>query len=82
MTLIQMLRERALCERRGDSRSKLWADIQKGLFPPPVKIGLRAVAWPEPEAEAVQKAVVAGKSPDEIKQLVRQLVAARQAAAQ
>jgi prophage regulatory protein len=27
------------------SKSALYADINRGLFPPPFKIGLRAVGW-------------------------------------
>jgi prophage regulatory protein len=56
--------------------------IPAGLFPPPVKIGRRASAWPRSETEAVNAARIAGKGEDEIRALVSKLEAARKAAAQ
>ncbi|WP_298396677.1 AlpA family transcriptional regulator [Sphingobium sp.] len=46
---------------------------KKGLFPKPVKIGVRAIAFPEHEVAAVNAARIAGKSEDEIRQLVADL---------
>ena len=74
---IRMLRGPLATERTGDSRSGLHRKVQAGLFPPPVKIGERASAWPEHEVDAVNAARIAGKSDDEIRELVRRLVAAR-----
>jgi prophage regulatory protein len=34
------------------SRSQLNELINKGMFPPPIKIGLRKNAWIEPEVDA------------------------------
>ncbi|MDW9582498.1 AlpA family phage regulatory protein [Sinorhizobium meliloti] len=34
------------------SKSQRNVLIQRGLFPKPIKIGLRAIAWPEPEIDA------------------------------
>lgn len=34
------------------ARTAIYGDIHKGLFPRPVKIGLRAVAWRTEEIEA------------------------------
>jgi len=34
-------------ERTTRSKPAIYVDIKKGLFPAPVKIGLRAVAWRE-----------------------------------
>jgi prophage regulatory protein len=53
------LRWRAVCVARGRSRSKLYADIKSGLFPPPVQLGLRAVGWPETDILAEQQARIA-----------------------
>lgn len=60
------------------SRSGNYADIQKGLMTPPVKLGERSVAWPEHEVLAINAARVAGKTDDEIRQLVTKLIAERQ----
>jgi prophage regulatory protein len=67
--------------KRGRGRASHYNDINAGLFPPPVNIGLSAVAWPAHETEAVNAARLAGKSDDEIRKLVADLVASRKQAA-
>ncbi|RZL65995.1 MAG: transcriptional regulator [Variovorax sp.] len=62
-------------------KSKLYADIQAGLYTRPVKIGPRASRWPRSEVAALNAARIAGKSNDEIRALVLQLMAARAALA-
>jgi prophage regulatory protein len=42
----------AVLARTGKSRSQLYADIKAGLFPHPLKIGGRAVAWLSSEIDA------------------------------
>lgn len=64
------------------ANSTWYAYIAQGLLPPPVKIGTRASGWLVSEIEAVKQARIIGKSNDEIKALVAQLVAARGAAAE
>lgn len=61
----------------GKKRSALYADVESGLLPPPVPIGARAVAWPRHEIQSIVAARIAGKSIDEIRELVRKLVADR-----
>ena len=65
---------------RGRSRSAHYLDIQQGLFTRPVAIGLRAVGWPAGELAAINAARIAGKSDEEIRELVLKLEAARKAA--
>ena len=48
MTLV-FLRRPEVERRTGLKRSTLYAKIKNGDFPSPVKLGSRAVAWPEPE---------------------------------
>jgi len=74
------LRIPAVLKRRGVSRSAHYADIKAGLFPRPVPIGLRAVAHPDFEVDALNAATIAGKSADEIRALVVNLESARKAA--
>lgn len=69
----------AVLKMRGRSRSAHYLDIQQGLFPPPIKIGERAVGHPDSEIAAVNDARVAGRSNDEIRQLVADLIARRRA---
>ena len=72
-----LLRRPALLARLGRSNTALHGDIHAGLMTPPVAIGPRAVAWPSHEADAIVAARVAGLADDEIKALVRRLIAAR-----
>lgn len=60
------------------SRSTHYQEIKLGLMPPPVRLGEQSVAWPESEIMAINKARIAGKSTDEIKQLVQHLATERQ----
>ncbi|GAB1389287.1 MAG: hypothetical protein AMXMBFR78_04620 [Rubrivivax sp.] len=74
------IRFERLCEvTRGNatSRTTVYADIAKGLFPRPVKIGVRAVAWPAHETEAVRAARLRGASESELRELVARLHAQR-----
>jgi prophage regulatory protein len=56
---VRMLRWREVVALRGGSRSKLYADIKAGRFPPPVRLGQRAVGWPETDILAEQQARIA-----------------------
>ncbi len=59
------------------TRSTIYLRISQGLFPRPVKLGARAVGWPAREVAAINSARIAGKSDDDIRQLVQRLQAAR-----
>lgn len=72
-----LLRRSAIEQMTGDSRTTIYRKIQKGLFTRPVQIGGDRSAWPQSEVEAINKARIAGKSDDDIKQLVIELHAAR-----
>jgi len=43
----RMLRRKEVEQITGRSRSSIYDGIADGTFPKPVKIGARAVAWPE-----------------------------------
>ncbi len=62
---------------RGRSRSAHYSDIQERLFTLPVSIGARAVGWPADEVSVLNAARIAGKSDDQIRELVAKLQAAR-----
>ncbi|MGZ8916175.1 MAG: helix-turn-helix transcriptional regulator [Methylobacter sp.] len=62
---------------RGVKKSKHYDDIKNGLFTRPVKTGKRGSAWPAHEVAAINQAILAGKSEEEIKKLVAKLEAAR-----
>jgi predicted DNA-binding transcriptional regulator AlpA len=56
---LEMLRWRGMRAARGRSRSNLYANINAGLFPPPVRLKLRAVGWPECDLVAQRQARIA-----------------------
>lgn len=66
---------------RGICNTSLYGEIKAGTFPRPVKIGPRRSAWPASEVDAVQRAHIAGKSREEIRELVKALEAKRLRAA-
>ena len=78
---IRILRSHNVQSLTGRSRSSTYNDIDDGLFPPPVLIGLRAVGWPDYEVDAVNAARIAGATDGDIRELVSKLVEARKALA-
>ena len=76
-----MLRIRGVGGRNGHSRSTNYRHIKDGLLTKPVRIGLRAAGWPDYEIEAINQARLQGKSDDEIRELVSNLMEARAAPA-
>jgi len=68
----------SVLEQRGDGRSSLYLDIQRGTWTPPVHLG-RASAWPRHEVQALVGARVAGASPEQLRALVRQFIVQRSA---
>ncbi len=71
----------SVLRKRGRSRSSHYLDIHQGLFTRPVHIGARAVGWPENEVAILNAARIAGKSDEEIRELVSKLEANRKAVA-
>jgi len=61
----------------GISQSTLYAYAASGLYPKPIKIGKRASGIPAAEVAAMNAARIAGKTDEEIRELVRKLMEAR-----
>ena len=74
---IKMLRTKSVYGIRCRSRAAHYCDINDGLFPPPIPISERARATPEYEVDVITSARISGKSDDEIRQIVKTLVAFR-----
>lgn len=72
-----LLRRPEVLQRLGRSSTALDNDIKAGVVTPQVDYGPRMKAWPSDEIEAIIDARVAGKSDEEVRKLVRHLVAAR-----
>ena len=73
----RFLRMPGLRGRLGNpSKSLVYNRVRDELLPPPIKDGCMSI-WPEDEIEAVQDYIIAGRTDDEIRSLVRRLVARR-----
>lgn len=70
-----------LIQGRKRGRSSLYRDVDQELLTPPVRIGANSSAWPSHEIAEIDHARLAGATDDEIRVLVRSLVAARKVAA-
>ncbi len=78
---IVFLRRPKVEARMALKRTSIQDRVRARTLTKPVSIGRRAVAWPEHEIEAVNAAILAGKSDDELRELVAKLEAARKVAA-
>lgn len=72
-----LLRTPAVLEAYGVSRPALYAHMKDGLFPRPIKLGEKLAVWPSDECYAVINARIAGKTVEEIRELVTSLTEAR-----
>jgi len=72
-----LIRRPKVEDKTGLKKSMLYDLMEKKEFPESIKIGERAVAWIESEIDAINAARMAGKSADEIRQLVKTLMAKR-----
>ncbi|QQR80079.1 MAG: AlpA family phage regulatory protein [Deltaproteobacteria bacterium] len=61
----------------GLSRSTIYLRISQGLWPKPVSLGGRSVGWPALEVMAINTARIAGKTNEEIRQLITKLERSR-----
>jgi prophage regulatory protein len=77
MIMETILKLTEVCQVTGNSRSKIYAEANAGLFPAPIKTGMRASGWIAREVDAVNRARVAGWTDEEIRGLVTRLKAAR-----
>lgn len=73
----KLIRLPEVVERTAKSRSGIYADIKDGLFPPPVGLGPRAVAWVSGEIDAYIDAIIAGFSGGRLRAFVAEMVASR-----
>ena len=55
------------------SNASIYNLIREGLLTKPVSIGQRSVGWPDDEVRALCAARIAGKTDDEIRELVSRL---------
>ncbi|MDA8351556.1 MAG: transcriptional regulator [Pseudomonadota bacterium] len=80
MADLTLLRAEAVIARRGRSRSQLYLDIRHGVMTPPVRLrGGKLSAWPAREVDSLNAAEIAGATDDELRAVVRELLAQRAA---
>jgi prophage regulatory protein len=65
----------------GLKRSTYYKQVEEGLWPKPVRLGLRASAWPVRELEIICKHRIAGAEDGEIRRIVSKLSEERKHAA-
>ena len=56
----RLLRLPEVLDRIGYKRSRFLELVRLGVFPKPIKLGARAVAWPESQIDAVVDRLVGG----------------------
>jgi|TARA_R110002073_G_scaffold34692_1_gene102465 prophage regulatory protein len=76
-TLLTIERKAEVLDRLGLSRSTLHSKIQKGLWCPPISLGARAIGFLEHETDELIAAHINGYSPEQLRELVKSLVAER-----
>ena len=74
-----ILRRPAVEARIGLRRAAIYKRITDGLIPAPIKIEARVSGWPAREIAAINEALIASATDDEIRALVRDLVRRRTA---
>ena len=74
---LQIVKQPSVLNKFQFSKSTLFTQINAGLMPPSISLGERSKGFILSELDAVLSARVAGQSNDQIKELVKSLVAKR-----
>ena len=75
--MLQLIKNAEARSFLGVGNTTFYEQLNAGLITPCVKLGVHSVAWPKHEIQAIVAARIAGQSDDQIKQLVKQLIADR-----
>jgi prophage regulatory protein len=67
----------AVCDRTGLGRATVYEHIGLGTMTPPIRIGPKWSAWPSDEIDAILAARISSWSDDQLRRLVKGLIAAR-----
>jgi prophage regulatory protein len=76
----RILRRPEVLELTGWSKSTLYNRIESQHFIKPISLGQRSIGFVSSEVNAVLSAMIQEKAPEEIKQLVQELINQRQIA--
>ncbi len=77
MAYTRLIRRPEVEQLTGYRRSSIYARINQGMFPPPITIGARSVAWIADEVQQVTGALINGKTQEQLKGLVTELIQRR-----
>jgi prophage regulatory protein len=77
MLILRLPEVKLVLGHRADA--SVYNAIRAGLFPTGVAIGQRAKGWPDYEAQTIAAARVAGKTEEQIRELVKDLYTKRKA---
>jgi prophage regulatory protein len=78
---LKVIRKPEACNLAGLSNTSLFEQTRKGIFPPPISLGARAVGFISHEVQTVLAARSIGKSDDEIRLIVKALIKNRETSA-
>lgn len=62
-----------LVETGHRSHASIYSAVRAGTFTKPIPISLRSVGWPDNEVKAINQARIAGRSQDQLRELVARL---------
>jgi prophage regulatory protein len=75
---MSILRLKAVLSAVGySSHSSIYKSIDRGVFTKPVQIGQRGVGWPNDEVQTILAARIAGRTDEQLRELVEKLHAKR-----
>jgi prophage regulatory protein len=75
--VLRLLKKPEILERHLLRPSTLYEHIRNGVFTPPIRSSSHTSAWPEHESDAIICARIMGRTDNELRALVRELVANR-----
>jgi len=64
-------------KRKAIGRSTLYGEIRRGIFPKPISIGTRKIAWPEHEIDQMMQLYLHSPSEEEMRDFVKSLESKR-----
>ena len=77
MSLFQIVRLKQVLSQLAIGKTNLYTKISEGLFPIGIQLSKQSVGWLSSEVDIMIKAIVSGKSNDETKAIVRDIITAR-----
>ena len=74
-----LLKDTEVAAHLGMARSSVWGCVREGTLTAPIRRGPKWSRWPSDEVDRIERAITAGASDDELRELVKELTEARSA---